>query len=152
MEAPRIEERGSLLLAGSVGHYKMPDNGIPRQWDEFAKHLGKIPGQTSWTSYGVCFNMDGSGKMDYLCGVEVAEGSAPPAGLSLLKIDRQLYAVFTHTGHISKIKETWDAIFQQWCPSSGKKLLAAPQFEVYDERFDPKTGTGAVEIWIPIER
>jgi AraC family transcriptional regulator len=153
MEAPRIEEKGSFVVAGSVGHYQIPDtSGISPQWDEFAKHLGKIPGQAGWTTYGVCFNMDGSGKMDYMCGVEVTGETAAPAGLTLLRIEPQLYAVFSHRGHISKIKETWDAIFQQWCPASGRKLLAAPQFEVYDERFDPKTNEGVVEIWIPIER
>jgi AraC family transcriptional regulator len=153
MEAPRIEDRGTLLMVGSVGHYKMPDiAGIPHQWTEFDKHFGKIPGQAGWTAYGVCFNMDGSGRMDYMCGVEVTEDAVPPAGLELIRIEPQLYAVFSHRGHISKIKGTWDAIFQQWCPSSGRKLLPAPQLEVYDERFDPKTGNGVVEIWIPIER
>lgn len=153
MEAPQIKDRGPFLVAGSVGHYKMPDiSGIPRQWTEFAKNLGSIPGQMGWTTYGVCFNVDSSGKMDYMCAVEVSEGSPAPAGLTHLKIAPQLYAVFSHREHITKIKETWGAIFEQWCPSSGKKLAAAPQFEVYDERFDPKTGDGVVEIWIPIER
>jgi AraC family transcriptional regulator len=153
MEAPRIEDRESFLLAGSVGHYRMPGSGgIPRQWQEFAKQLGKIPGQVGWTTYGVCFNMDGNGKLDYLCGVEVAEGSPTPAGLSLLKIKPQLYAVFRHSGHISKIQETWGAIFHEWAPSAGKKMAAAPQFEVYDDRFDPQSGNGVVEIWIPVER
>jgi len=153
MEAPRMEDRGSLLVAGSVGHYTLPDtSGIPHQWDEFAKYLGRIPGQAGSTSYVVCFNMDGSGKMDYMCGVAVTEDAVAPEGLTLLRIEPQLYAVFSHRDHISKIKDTWDAIFQEWCPSSGRKLTAAPQFEVYDERFDPKTGNGVVEIWIPIER
>jgi AraC family transcriptional regulator len=153
MEAPRIEDRGLLLVVGSVGHYQKPDiAGIPHQWTEFDKYLGKIPGQAGWTAYGVCFNMDSSGKMDYMCGVEVTEGAAPPDGMALLRIEPQLYAVFSHRDHITKIKDTWDAIFQQWCPSSGRKLLAAPQLEVYDERFDPTTGSGLVEIWIPIER
>lgn len=153
MEAPRIEERGSFLVAGSTGHYQMPDtSGISPQWDAFAKYLGKIPGQAGWTTYGVCFNMDGTGKMDYMCGVEVTEDVAPPDGLTLLRIEPQLYAIFSHRGHVSRIKETWDAIFREWCPASGRTLLAAPQFEVYDERFDPKTNEGVVEIWIPIER
>ena len=86
MDAPRFEDRGSFLVAGSVGHYKMPDaSGIPHQWTEFAKHLGKIPGQMGWTTYGVCFNMDGSGKMDYMCAVEVADNSPVPEGLTHLK-------------------------------------------------------------------
>jgi AraC family transcriptional regulator len=153
MEAPRIEDRGPFLIAGSVGHYKIPEvSGISRQWDEFAKYLGKIPGQAGWTTYGVCFNMDGSGKMDYMCGVEVTEDAVTPDGLALMRIKPHLYAVFLHRDHISKITETWDAIFREWCPSSGRKLLPAPQFEVYDERFDPTTGNGVVEIWIPIER
>jgi AraC family transcriptional regulator len=30
-------------------------------------------------------------------------------------------------------------------------VIDAPFFERYDERFDPRTGMGDVEIWVPIK-
>lgn len=152
MEAPRIEDRGSFLVAGTIERYKMPDtSGIPQQWTEFAKSLGTIPGQAGWITYGLCIDVDGGGTMDYMCAVEVADGSPVPDGLRHLRVAARQYAVFSHREHITKIKDTWMAIFDEWLPSSGKKPARAPQFEVYDERFDPATGNGVVEIWIPIE-
>jgi UDP-N-acetylglucosamine 2-epimerase (non-hydrolysing) len=150
---PRFEDRASFVITGLTERYNFPKiDGIPAQWQRFAPHVGKIPGQIGWTTYGVCFNFDGKGNMDYMCGVEVSDGSDPPPGFGQLRITEQRYAVFLHRDHISKIKRTWDAIFSRWIPASGHKLVPAPQFEAYGEDFNPQTGNGVVEIWIPIER
>jgi AraC family transcriptional regulator len=154
LESPRFENRNAFLVAGLVERYRMPGiEGIPAQWQRFAPHIGKVPGQVGWTSYGVCFNFHGAGNMDYMCGVEVSEVSndaALPAGLTQLLVEAERYAVFTHRDHISKIGGTWDAILNPWLPTSGYTAAQAPQFETYGPDFDPRTGT--VEIWIPIER
>ena len=153
LEPPRFEDRKAFQVAGLVERYKMPAiEGIPSQWQRFAPHIGKIPGQVGWTCYGVCFNFDDTGNMDYLCGVEVVADSEPPAGLSLLRIEEQRYAVFSHRGHISKIANTWNDIVIQWLPASGYTAIKAPQFETYGQDFDSRTGNGVVEIWIPIEQ
>src|ERR1035438_334419 len=76
----------------------------------FGPHLGKIPGQVGWASYGVCFNFDGTGNFDYMCAVEVSETLPLPPPLTHLPVAAQRYAVFTHRDHISKIGKTWDAI------------------------------------------
>jgi AraC family transcriptional regulator len=147
MEPARFEDRKAFLVAGSVATYQMPNiEGIPEQWRKFGPLIGKIPGQVGSTTYGICFNMDGSGKMDYMCGVEVAERL--PEGLSVLQIDAQRYAVFEHRGHISKIKSTWMAIFEDWAPDANEKIAPRPQLEVYGSDFTPETGP--VEIWIPV--
>jgi len=151
MEPIRFEDRRAFLLTGSVVTYQMPNNeGIPTQWDRFAPQLGKIPGQVGWTTYGVCFNFDGKGRMDYMCGVEVSDGSVPPDGLTHLRIEAQRFAVFEHRDHISKIKSTWMAIFNEWAPNAKEKIAPGPQVEVYGNEFNPKTETGLVEIWIPV--
>jgi AraC family transcriptional regulator len=150
METPRYEDRGSILFAGLTGRYHHGNiEGIPAQWQRFGLHMGKIPGQAGWASYGVCYNFDGAGNFDYMCAVEVAGESPLPAGLTHLPVAAQRYAVFTHRDHISKIGQTWDAIYNEWAKTSGHALVQAPQFEYYSEDFDPKTGTGVVEIWIP---
>ena len=78
--------------------------------------------------------------------------SSLPADLSRLWIPAQRYAVFSHRDHISRIRSTWHTIFSQWLPESGYEVVNAPDFEQYGEEFDPRTGTGLVEIWIPIKQ
>jgi AraC family transcriptional regulator len=59
--------------------------------------------------------------------------------------------VFFHRQHIAAIRSTWNAIWNGWMPQSGHTPADAPLFERYDERFDPRTGQGGVELWIPLE-
>ena len=37
-----------------------------------------------------------------------------------------------------------------WFPASGERIADAPNFELYAEDFDGRTGLGGVEIWVPI--
>ena len=53
--------------------------------------------------------------------------------------------------HISTIRRTVNTIWNHWLPASGMKAADAPNFERYDEKFDPLTGNGGLEIWIPVE-
>ena len=39
----------------------------------------------------------------------------------------------------------------RWLPESGLCMANAPNFERYDEKFDPLTGDGGLEIWIPVK-
>ena len=64
----------------------------------------------------------------------------------------QKYAVFTHKGSVDKILETYQAIYAVWQPKSGYELIKAPDFEYYDERFDPDNPEASeLDIYIPIK-
>ncbi len=44
-----------------------------------------------------------------------------------------------------------DAAFRTWLPTSGRKIGSFPDvLEFYGEDFDPETGLGRVEIWLPL--
>ena len=149
---PRFENSEALLLAGLSERYQAETvAGIPALWQRFGPNIGQLPGQVGQQTYGVCFNSDGAGSFDYLCGVEVADFAALPSSWTRLRIAPQRYAVFTHRGHISGIRGTCNAIWNQWLPQSGLEAADAPDFERYDERFDPHTGMGEVEVWIPVK-
>ncbi|CAG4920564.1 AraC family transcriptional regulator [Paraburkholderia gardini] len=149
---PRIETGKPLLVAGLSGRYHYERNdGIPAQWQRFGPSIGKIPGQVGQVAYGVCFNNDDAGNFDYLCGVEVADFSALPADLARVRIGEQRYAIFEHRDHISAIRRTWNTIWNKWLPESGHEIADAPVFERYSERFNPTTGMGGVELWIPLK-
>jgi AraC family transcriptional regulator len=152
LEAPRLEDGRALLIAGLGGRYTFETNeGIPAQWQRFGPYIGTIPGQVGWTTYGVCCNTDDAGSFEYICGVEVSDFSDLPEELSRIRLPAQRHAVFSHRGHISTIRSTVYTIWNKWLPESGLAVADAPDFERYDDRFDPKSGSGVVEICIPIK-
>jgi len=149
---PRLVDRGPILLAGLLEHYKDGDmSAIPNQWQRFGPWLGHIPHQVPYVSYGVVFNGDDEGTTDYLTAMEVTDFSDVPGPLSRLRLGAQRYAVFSHAGHISEIQSVWRTIWAEWAPERVKKLTDAPFFERYPEAFDPVSGTGGFEIWLPLE-
>lgn len=152
LEAPSWEEVGPLLIAG-LGERLNDCNsaGIPALWQRFGPHIGHVPGQNGSAAFGVLCNGDDAGNRDYVCGVEVVDFSKIPADFSRVRLPRQKYAVFLHRGHVSAIRETWNAIWNHWAPRAAVKIADAPEFERYTEVFNPITGMGGVEIWIPIE-
>jgi AraC family transcriptional regulator len=152
LEPPRVENLKTLLIAGLSERYDSKTSaGIPAQWQRFTPYLGHIPGQIGGTAYGVLCNSDDAGNTDYISGVEVSDFSRVPSELSHLRIPEQRYAVFAHRDHISTIRQTWYTIWNKGLPESGHQPAEGPEFERYGEEFDPRTGTGGFEIWIPIK-
>ncbi len=80
----------------------------------------------------------------------MSDFSRLPKELSRVRIPVHRYAVFTHRDHISAIRQVWFTILDNWLPESGFHVAEAPEFERYGAEFDPRTGTGGFEIWIPI--
>jgi len=152
---PRFETAKAFLVAGPAERISC-DNGaaIPGLWHRFHQEVADIPARVgqgkSQVAYGVCCNGDDSGNFDYIAGVEVADFSDLPRRFGRIRIPEQRYAVFTHTEHVASIRRTVNTIWNQWLPASGLKAADAPNFERYDEKFDPATGNGGFEIWIPV--
>jgi AraC family transcriptional regulator len=158
LEGPRIEKRGCFLIAGLRRHHTDDRiSNIPAQWQQFVGYLGKIPGQIGHAAYGACLSpTNGAAGIDYLTGVEVSGRAGLPAEFSVVTVPAQDYAVFVHRGHVSRLRDSLDAIWQEQLPESGLQVSAASAdspvfFERYAERFDPRTATGDVDIWIPIK-
>lgn len=140
-----------MLLAGlrRWHSFQLASNDIPGQWEEF-NHLRPLQGETGNASYGaVCASREN--EFEYMCAVEVTSFDDLPDYLGRMRVPEQRYAVFTHSGHISSIRATWEAIWSQWLPNSGLQPANTPDFELYDDRYDPLTGTGIVEIWFPVQ-
>jgi AraC family transcriptional regulator len=152
LDPPRFEVGAPLLIAGLGQRYTWETNtAIPAQWQRFAPHIGHIPGQVGWTTYGVCCNSDDAGNFDYVCGVEVSDFTGLPAEFARVRVPSQLYAVFTHRDHVSTLRRTVGTIWNKWLPESGREAADAPDFERYQD-FDPERGTGTIEIWVPLKR
>ncbi|QDU28492.1 YCII-related domain protein [Anatilimnocola aggregata] len=151
LEFPRYEDGQEMLIAGHNQSYTMETRSqIPQQWEVFAPHIGKVPGQQGTTSYGVCWNVKNKCDFDYLTGVELKPGAKLPAGFTPVKLAPHRYIVFTHVGPITSFPQTIETIWSKWAPDCGLKLAAAPCVERYTAEFDPQTG--GAEIWIALER
>ena len=154
LRAPRYETGKAMLVAGVGERYNHADAStaaIPNQWQRLHQKLGAIPDRVGNVAYGICCNGDDSGNFDYIAGVEVSDFSNLPREFSRVRIPEQKYAVFTHSEHISTIRRTVNTIWNHWLPQSGLCVADAPNFERYDEKFDPATGNGGFEIWVPVK-
>jgi AraC family transcriptional regulator len=152
LEEPRRATCGPLLIAGMLVHYTEETIvGVPTQWQRFGPYIGTIQGRIGGMAYGVGRAFDESGRFDYVCGVAVSSLADLPPELSGVRIPAREYLVFRHRGHVSRIAVTWRAIMDTWLSASGHRMANAPNFERYAEDFDPNTGVGGIEIWIPIE-
>ena len=150
---PRFVTGKPLLITGISERYTCESSaGIPAQWQRFLPHFNNVAGQIGNVAYGVTYNVDDDGNMDYLCGVEVPDFSRVPADWARVRLPEQRYVVFTHPGHISGIRRTWSSVWTSWFPASGHEPADGANFERYSETFDPQSGNGGVELWIPIRR
>ena len=152
LQVPRFEISKPLLVAGLGGRCSSENGaGIPGQWQRFHQCVADIPNRIGKLAFGVCCNGDDAGNFDYIAGVEVSDFSDLPREFARVRIPEARYAVFTHRDHISTIRRTVNTIWNHWLPASGLKAADAPNFERYDENFNPLTGDGGLEIWVPVK-
>lgn len=150
---PRLENlSGKLSIVGISRNYPFAKVAeIPDQWQSFAAFIPRISKEANPVGYGVIYN-GGDDSFDYLSGVALAQGAEIPQNLVRLDLSPQTYAVFQHAGHVALLRETCEAIWSDWLPASKLSAVEAPWFERYGADFDPQTGNGGVEIWIPVSR
>jgi AraC family transcriptional regulator len=151
LPSPRFVDADIKLLAGLSQRYGCDDkSGISGQWMRFGPHIGSVPNQTGADAYGAVTNHDDAGSFDYFAAVEVSSFDDLPADFARLRVPAQRYAVFQYDGHIAAISAAFAWIWGAWIPSSGHAPADAPVLERYAPSFNPVTGMGGVEIWVPV--
>lgn len=152
-QGPEYKKRASFTVAGlSVDCTQQDKLMIPELWDRFSPLLGSISGQIGHTTYGICIPTDEC-DLRYMAAVEIdpaAATSTQEHGLTTFHVPAARYAVFSQDGSVDLIQPAFGYIFGQWLPQSDHESTGSADFEQYDERFNPATNDGVVEIWIPI--
>ncbi len=152
LPAPRIETLDAFIIAGLGGDFEPGKAaGIPALWQKFNTYFGHIPGQVDKTAYGLCTMQPGKPGFRYIAGTHVSRRDDLPAEFDVIAVPALTWAMFQHHGHVNGIPATVDAAFRTWLPTSGRTVGGFPDvLEFYGEDFDPETGLGRVEIWLPL--
>jgi AraC family transcriptional regulator len=151
LKEPRIQKEGELLFVGQSEHvpYKEMQN-IAGQWERFMSGpYGVIDHKVAEPPVGITTGSNDDG-IEYMCAAGVTKFGPLLNNCVKLTLPPATYAVFVHDGHVTQLRETYEAIWNDWFPKSGKPPAEAPSFERHNETFDPRTGNGGVTIWIPI--
>ena len=99
--------------------------------------------------FGVCSAMDEENHtFSYMAGLGVKDNSEVPEGMAAMDIPEQEYAVFECT--LPKIMEAYEGIYQGWLPESEYRRSDGPEFELYDEDFNPENPDSKIYLYVPV--
>lgn len=151
---PDIVRRGPMLLAGLPKHLQFSERGaIPNLWAQFGALIPSIPKTGPGVTFGlVSAPPPGEEGFEYAPAVIIGSQGELPEGLTAVRIDEQAFAVFRHPGHVADMPAVCGAIFGDWCARTEHKPAETPvqMLEFYPETFNPMTGEGGFEIWLPL--
>lgn len=156
LRAPdRFTKTGPMLFAGLRKYFRFEDRGgIPMVWHAFGQYQDRIPSTVQGAAYGLCLGPadanDDCG-FDYAPAVQVNSLNDLPEGLSGIRVEPREWAVFHHRGHVASVGATCAAA-GEWLCQSGRAPPSGPMqmIERYGPEFDPRTGLGGCEVWIPV--
>ena len=159
---PKIEERESFYVIGLGSTFergKTEDIGR-KLWPAFVPRIDEIENkrgmeQDGLRTYGICqevwVNNQIQDHFKYYAAVEVEPDTTPPAGMELIKLNKQNYAIFEHRGGLKGLGLTNQYIWGTWLPQSGYELAPASDLEVYPGSFRPDRPDVPIEIWVPLQ-
>ncbi len=147
---PRIETKDAFWVLG------VPARGEPKLLDYqqiwgtlFMSVHGQLQAvSTDGQYYGVYFDTEEPGQVDFIAGMAVAAGTEVPAGLEARELPAARYAVFDAT--MSTIGSAWDEIMSRWLPQSPYEYDAS---KVSFEFFASDMGEGPdapMMIYVPV--
>ncbi len=154
---PKIVKRDRELAIGIGDSFiQGQSEEIGALWGRFVLRMHEIQNRKEY-DLGVCTSKHPTivkkegDTFIYVAAVAVENADHVPQGMVVCDIPAATFAVFTHKGPILNIKHTCEYIWGTWLPESGYELNDIPDFELYDSRFDPQTGSGEVDIYVPIK-
>lgn len=151
IDTPRFRDGAAMLAVGLRERRRFGDvTAITALWRRFGPEAAAIENQAHASPIGIVSQVGEDGGLDYACAMPVRDVSAAPPHLARLAIPAQRYAVFRHTGHVSTIDQTYEAILDDWLPAAGRTLADGPSLEWHASAFDPATGEGGLELWLPV--
>lgn len=145
----------------AVGMAKsFPQNSSPQigqLWERFKPRMDEIPLAKPNYCLGICspshpeIQMSKDDCFVYMAALPVSQLQEVPEGMTTMIIPAGRYAKFTHKGTIAELQHTVNYIWGTWLPKCDYQRREGPDFELYDQRFDPQTLSGEFDIYVPIQ-
>jgi predicted transcriptional regulator YdeE len=151
MEEPKILTKPAFTVIGMKYRGKNEQGEIPQLWGKFMARAGEIRDKLEPDiCYGVCDNHDdASGEFDYVAAFEVGDEVEIPDGMVKWDLPAQTYAVFTCT--LPTIMEAYQYAYKSWLPESATQRTSGPEFELYDQDFDPNVPSSPMYLYVPVK-
>lgn len=154
---PGFARLDAFSIAGPTRRFDNANRSeIPQLWSALMAALPFEGQDPSWATYGTVWGMDREeGSFHYMAGVGVAPGSALPRGFVEKRIPAASYAVFRITLDGSavhpQLKAAMAAIWGELIPAAGFRVADSPDFERYDDRFEPTRAGAVIDFHVPVE-
>ncbi len=148
---PTISIKAAFQIIGIQFRGTNENNACPKLWDRFLPRMGELQGNLAKpvTAFGVCSDLDSDNNVfTYTVGLEVENSAIIPVDMVSMEIPAQEYAIFECS--LPKIIETIDNIYKNWLPKSDFLRAIGPEFELYDEEFNPEIADSKMYIYIPV--
>jgi AraC family transcriptional regulator len=142
----------ATTIAGVRYFGKNENQEISQVWGVANSRFGELRHlQPDSNAYGLCIMIEGvvSGAFEYTCGKEVTSEDDLPEGMVIRHIPAGKYAVFTHIGALTGLKDTYNYIYQTWLPKLGYKP-GSLDFELYDQDFKNFAPDSRLYIYVPL--
>lgn len=147
----KIETRAAFGVTALVLDCTLDDlSGVSPLWNRLGGYMDQIT--PTGPAFGICTGMTDAGAFKYAAGLQTAPDAPIPADMQRVEVPENTYAVFTFNGHIAGISNWVHSVWNKALPDAGLEPKMDPDFELYDDRFDPESGRGTVELWIPVQQ
>lgn len=148
-------------VAGIRGTTTLKDNKLAELWQEFIQISPQIPHRSlHGRGFGICeachdnslYSMSNEVLFTEVAGIEVDSFDGLTTNFVQKIIPEGRYAVFTHTGTLRKLPQTFQYIWGTWSLNTKEEIDDREDFELYDQRYlgydHPES---KVDLYIPIK-
>lgn len=163
-EHSRLESFGPFTLTGILRSHRMQSDdealssAVALQWRKLLRVSLKIPARLPPLGFGAGLHFEPTAEtLEFFCGFVLRSTARVPEGLQCVAIPECTCAVFRHSGEISRLRHTLDAIFGTALSLTGLNRLDSagevPSFVLRSRlSFDPLTGFGGVDVLVPVTK
>ncbi|WP_076463869.1 AraC family transcriptional regulator [Actinomyces mediterranea] len=149
-----IQKKPAFVVAGlmreSIENSQCPATwqALHAAWDE-----GTLCALGSGQCFGMCFDVEDPGTINYLAGYDASDGQAArELGLDVVEVPENEYAIVRLEGPVPEcIHRGWRYVMESFLPEHGYRHSGAPDFEAYGPG-DMRATDYEMELWVPIEK
>ena len=150
-ETVEVDARRFVGLRATFGW--ADTSGIPAHWDAFGEQIESWPAHRP--VWGLSLRPEAGDPAEGFDYMPAVESDATPTGrMTHVALPAGTWAKFRHEGPLSGMPASCRAAFgaveasPEWHHAGGPLQIA----EEYGADFDPGTGKGGVDLWVPVTR